>query len=128
MARARKRRLRFAAIGIAALFVGLPFFLVLPLRWLDPPTTAVLVARTHQRAEQKKPAPSRRVVPIEKISPHLVRAVLASEDDAFYLHRGFDFAQLEKAFLERDRKAIRGASTISQQTAKNLWLWSGRSY
>ncbi len=66
---------------------------------------------------------------IEKISPNLPQAVIASEDNRFLNHGGLDFREIEKAQKENKKgKRIRGASTISQQTAKNVFLWPGRSY
>ncbi len=63
-------------------------------------------------------------VPLEEISPKLVQAVVASEDNLFIEHPGFDFKQIKKAMEEnKSRKRPRGASTISQQTAKNVFLW-----
>ncbi len=70
-------------------------------------------------------------VPLERISPHLIRAVIASEDNEFCHHWGFDFNELEKAWDRAQRRGggrLRGASTITQQTAKNAFLWGGRSY
>jgi monofunctional biosynthetic peptidoglycan transglycosylase len=61
--------------------------------------------------------------PLEEISPGLVRAVIAAEDANFCAHRGFDFAEIRRALEERERGRFRGASTISQQTAKNAFLW-----
>lgn len=72
--------------------------------------------------------------PIENISKHLALAVVAAEDQRFLEHRGFDFEAIQKAAKynekqkSRNRKKVRGASTISQQTAKNVFLWPGRSY
>lgn len=67
--------------------------------------------------------------PLAQISPHLVRAVVASEDNLFPAHHGFDVQQIRKAMEEADQgKRQRGASTISQQTAKNVFLWSSHSY
>lgn len=67
--------------------------------------------------------------PLEEISPHLVLAVVASEDNLFTTHNGFDFKQIEIAKEEAKKgKKLRGASTISQQTAKNVFLWQGRSW
>ncbi len=63
------------------------------------------------------------------MSPALRRAVLASEDDRFYLHNGIDFVELDKALERRKRGGkLRGASTLSQQVAKNIFLWNGRSF
>ena len=68
-------------------------------------------------------------VDLNRISPHLPLAVVASEDQKFPEHWGFDVAAIEKAYaLNQHSHKVRGASTISQQVAKNLFLWSGRSY
>lgn len=68
-------------------------------------------------------------VNIEKISPHLQLAVVASEDQNFLNHNGFDYSAIRKAIEEnKSGKRIRGASTISQQTAKNVFLWPQRSW
>jgi len=68
-------------------------------------------------------------VPIEEISINLQKAVIASEDGSFLTHSGFDFEAIEKAMeANKKGKKLRGGSTISQQTAKNVFLWSGRSY
>ena len=68
-------------------------------------------------------------VPIEEMSPHLPVAVMASEDQRFLEHHGFDFKEIDNALKERrDGKRQRGASTISQQTAKNVFLWNGGSW
>lgn len=67
--------------------------------------------------------------PIEKISMNLQKAVIASEDGTFLKHNGFDFKALQKAYKSNERgRRIRGGSTISQQTAKNVFLWQGKSY
>jgi monofunctional biosynthetic peptidoglycan transglycosylase len=108
-----------------------PFVLCLPLNFIQPATTTVMLRRTVQRiGEGKHPFyPRRDVVSREEISPYLRRAVLASEDDRFYLHFGFDLQEIENA-LERAKagRRLRGASTITQQVAKNLFLWEGRSF
>ncbi len=68
-------------------------------------------------------------VSLDKISPHMPVAVMASEDQRFLLHHGFDYEAIEKAMLHNmESKRKRGASTISQQTAKNVFLWPGRSW
>lgn len=125
-----RRVRRWILIALAILIVG-PFALILPLNLVQPFTTSVMLWRTGQRlAQGKRPVyPKRDVVGRDEISPLLRRAVLAAEDDRFYLHDGFDFKEIESA-LERARagRRLRGASTISQQVAKNLFLWEGRSY
>ncbi len=64
--------------------------------------------------------------PIENISPHLVRAVIAAEDTGFCQHEGIDMSAISKALEEREQgRSLRGASTITQQTAKNVFLWNG---
>ncbi|GEM53965.1 monofunctional biosynthetic peptidoglycan transglycosylase [Flavobacterium branchiophilum NBRC 15030 = ATCC 35035] len=67
--------------------------------------------------------------PLENISPNLQKAVIASEDASFLTHKGFDFTAMKLAFKNNNKgKKIKGGSTISQQTAKNVFLWQGRSY
>lgn len=124
---------RVRSVVLWALVVGGigPFLLILPLNFVQPFTTSVMLWRTVQRwREGKRPIyPRRDVVSHEQISPNLHRAVLASEDDRFFLHEGFDFEEMEKAIEASKRgKKLRGASTITQQVAKNLFLWEGRSY
>jgi monofunctional biosynthetic peptidoglycan transglycosylase len=68
-------------------------------------------------------------VSLEQISPHAAIAVIASEDQQFPFHAGFDFDSIRDAVRESERgKRLRGASTISQQVAKNLFLWPGHSF
>ena len=121
---------RWAVILVALAIVG-PFVVTIPLNLIQPPTTAIMLWRSGQRlAQGKRPVyPRRDIVGHDEISRHLHRAVLAAEDDRFFLHDGFDFEEIENA-LERARRGrrMRGASTISQQVAKNLFLWEGRSW
>src|SRR5665647_2488360 len=75
------------------------------------------------------PKNSKTWVPIEEISPNMVQAVVASEDNLFLTHYGFSFNDISKAIVHNNKgKRIRGGSTISQQTAKNVFLWPQRSY
>lgn len=68
-------------------------------------------------------------VPLDSMSAYMPVAVMASEDQRFLIHHGFDWTEIEKAIKEREtRKRNRGASTISQQTAKNVFLWPGHSW
>ena len=107
-----------------------PFPLVLALRVFEPPTTTVILLRTAQRLlDGERPfAPRRQPVPLARVSPYLRQAVLAAEDARFYHHYGFDFREIARALDDYEQgKRLRGASTITQQTAKNLFLWDGRS-
>lgn len=125
-----RRARRWLLITATVLTVG-PFVLILPLNFVQPATTMVMLRRAVQRTIAGKTPryPRRDVVGRAEISAHLRRAVLASEDDRFYLHFGFDLEEIQNA-LERARRGrrLRGASTITQQVAKNLFLWEGRSY
>ena len=125
------RRVRRVLLITTAVLAIAPVVLTLPLNVVQPPTTAMMLVRAAQRlAGGKRPVyPRRDVVSRAQISPHLRRAVLAAEDDRFYLHYGFDFEEISKA-IERSQRGgrLRGASTITQQVAKNLFLWEGRSY
>jgi monofunctional biosynthetic peptidoglycan transglycosylase len=117
-------------VALLALLLA-PVALILPLNLVQPLTTTVILARATQRwAADKRPSyPRRDVVARDAISPHLRRAVLAAEDDRFYLHHGFDLVELGNAIdAARQGRRLRGASTITQQVAKNLFLWEGRSF
>lgn len=95
--------------------------LTLPLAVFNPPTTAYILQDSGDRSPWLT-----RWTPLEDISPHLPLAVVASEDQRFPDHFGIDVAAIRKA-LNEDRDRLRGGSTISQQLAKNLYLWTGRS-
>ena len=125
------RRLLRALLVVAILLAIGPFVLILPLNFVQPVTTSVILQRAMQRwRADKEPAYPRRVVVARAaITPALRRAVLAAEDDRFYLHFGFDLEEIGDA-IERAQRGgrLRGASTITQQVAKNLFLWEGRSF
>jgi monofunctional biosynthetic peptidoglycan transglycosylase len=119
------------ALLLTIFLLSLPIPAALLLRVIQPPTTAMMLSRTVERLRAgASPAyPVRTVVARDAITPVLYRAVLAAEDDRFYLHHGFDFVEIEKALDARQAgRPLRGASTISQQVAKNLFLWEGRSW
>ncbi|PYR30128.1 MAG: monofunctional biosynthetic peptidoglycan transglycosylase [Acidobacteria bacterium] len=115
-----------AAVGFGCLayaYIMLPD--VRPLRTSNPPITAFMLLRARE-AQARGVAPRRvqRWVSYRQISPELTRAVLAAEDDAFWKHEGVDFEQLQES-IEIDwarGRLVRGASTITQQLAKNLYL------
>jgi len=104
---------------------------VLFLRWINPPFSAFMVqAQLAAWAGRDSNYVFRRTwVDLDRISPNLPLAVVASEDQKFPEHWGFDVEAIERAYaLNLHSHKVRGASTISQQVAKNLFLWSGRSY
>jgi monofunctional glycosyltransferase len=99
-------------------------------RWVPVPVTPLMIIRCfEQKADGKKMRLKHDWVELEKISPKLQLAVICSEDQNYLKHYGFDFNAIEKAMkLNESGKKLRGASTISQQTAKNVFLWTSRSY
>jgi monofunctional biosynthetic peptidoglycan transglycosylase len=124
-------RLWRALAWLVLLFVGLSVLSVALLRWIDPPFSAFMAERrieawvTHDRNYAFRHT----WVDLARISPNLPLAVVASEDQKFPDHWGFDVEAIEKAYqLNQHSHRVHGASTISQQVAKNLYLWSGRSY
>lgn len=117
-----KRFLQVLAVVGVSLFL-LTIVMVLPWRWLAPPTSAFMLG---ERLAGDT-AVDYRWIAWDGISPHLAMAVVAAEDQKFPIHHGFDFASIADA-LEQNAGRRRGASTISQQVAKNLFLWPGRSY
>ena len=102
---------------------------VLPLRWIDPPTSAFMVARAIEGLGDDGFRLRHQWRGLSAISPELPIALVAAEDQRFPSHRGFDLEAIDRA---RERNAgggrVRGASTITQQVAKNLYLWKGGGY
>lgn len=103
---------------------------VVLLRWLDPPTSAFMLREQFTRSDSGKARDVRyQWVDWPQISPHAKVAVIAGEDQKFPEHHGFDFDQINDALEARESgRRVRGASTISQQVAKNLFLWPGQSW
>jgi len=113
------------------LSMALSVLAVLLLRWINPPFTAFMAESQIAAWLSRDPNYVSRHswVDLDRISPNLPLAVVASEDQKFPEHWGFDVEAIEKAYaLNQHSHRVRGASTISQQVAKNLYLWSGRSY
>ena len=111
---------KFAVAALVAMLA-----VILLLRFVNPPYSSLMVANALAGRTLKH-----RWVPLKEISPHLVSAVVSSEDARFCSHRGVDWTEMENA-LERSRKrgeGPRGASTIPMQSVKNLFLWQSRSY
>ncbi|WP_057937098.1 monofunctional biosynthetic peptidoglycan transglycosylase [Algoriphagus resistens] len=100
-------------------------------RFVPVPLTPLMVIRFFEQTfdPEKEVRYSRDWVPISEISKHAPQAVYASEDQRFLEHKGFDFEAMEKAWENNKKgKRIKGASTITQQTVKNVFLWPSRSY
>ncbi len=116
------------AAAFALLWLSLP-----DVAWLasrDPRTTALIEQRRAEARRARRPEPAApRFVPLSRIAPRLAESVVLSEDAAFFGHAGFDFREIRNAVVEsvERRRLGRGASTITQQLAKNLFLGSERS-
>lgn len=111
-------------------FFGLSILSVIIFKWVPIPFTPLMITRIIEfKFDGNDAIYSHTWVPLEEISPNLQKAVIASEDGNFLKHNGFDFNAMQKAFKNNNKgKKLKGGSTISQQTAKNVFLWQGRSY
>lgn len=111
-------------------FLGLSVFFVVFFKFIPVPFTPLMMIRAiENKVGGKEVFFSHDWEPIENISVNLQKAVIASEDGSFLKHNGFDFVAMQKAYKSNERgRRIKGGSTISQQTAKNVFLWQGRSY
>ncbi|MCP1673275.1 monofunctional biosynthetic peptidoglycan transglycosylase [Natronocella acetinitrilica] len=120
--------LRWLLIAVLA-FLLANILMVAGLRWVNPPTTAFVVQHNWAAFWSDDLDRARRQwVGWDDISPQMALAVIAAEDQRFPRHRGFDMDSIADAVADYRRTGrVRGASTISQQTAKNLFLWPGRS-
>lgn len=103
---------------------------VIIFRFIPVYYTPLMFIRVFEQLKEKKETKlQHKWAPISKIAQPLIQAVVASEDNLFLEHSGFDLEQIEKALNEAEAgKRVRGASTISQQTAKNVFLWPGKTY
>jgi monofunctional biosynthetic peptidoglycan transglycosylase len=121
--RGTRRRLgRFVAYALLTA-LALPVLLILIYRFVPPPLTPLMLIRWAQGSPIRQ-----RYVPLDRISPALIRAVVASEDEKFCFHHGFDWDAEAAAWKDwHAGREPKGASTITMQTAKNLFLWPGRS-
>lgn len=104
--------------------IGLWAILIVAYRWLDPPVTPLMLLRWPESGKIE-----RTVRPLAAISPELQRAVIAAEDNRFCMHRGIDWTAVGEAVEEYQADGrLRGASTITMQTARNLFLWPGGGF
>lgn len=124
-----KKLLRYTR-NLLIFFFASTLLAVIIYRFMPVYVTPLMVIRSVQQVfSGDKPTWKHTWVSFDKISPQLPMAVIASEDNRFAEHNGFDFIEIEKAIKENEkRKRKRGASTISQQTAKNVFLWPSSSW
>lgn len=123
-------RLRNIVLKLILWFVGLSLFFVVFFKFVPVPFTPLMLIRAIENKTAGKPVYfNHDWEPLKNISVNLQKAVIASEDGLFLKHNGFDFKSMQKAYKNNERgRRIKGGSTISQQTAKNVFLWQGRSY
>jgi monofunctional biosynthetic peptidoglycan transglycosylase len=118
------RFFRFLVTLVAIFGIVGPITAAVVYRFVPPPITYLMVERMFEGRGFE-----RRWRPIREMSPTLTRSVIAAEDAKFCEHHGFDFDAMQKAMAHNESSSrIRGGSTISQQTAKNVFLWPDRSY
>lgn len=124
-----KKILQFL-IKCALYFFGISVFFVILFKFVPVPFTPLMAIRALEQKEAgKEMTCSHDWVSLDEMAPNLQKAVIASEDATFLSHNGFDFNAMQKAFKNNSKgKRLKGGSTISQQTAKNVFLWQGRSY
>jgi len=123
--------LRFSKFFLIFFFASSLFFVIL-YRFINPPVTPLMVMRLFRQATDGQSLKlQKQWASPDEISAEVPLAAIASEDNLFFEHNGFDLKGIEKAkefYLEKKGRKIRGASTISQQTAKNVFLWPARSW
>ena len=117
--------LKRAGIVVLAL-AGLSILTVIVYRFINPPVTPLTIIRSF---EGVTPLSKREWIPFDQIPQNMIEAVVASEDNKFVKHHGFDFGEMREAYKQsQNGNRLRGASTITQQMCKNVFLWDGRSY
>jgi monofunctional glycosyltransferase len=128
--KSRLRRLLKFALKCGLILVLASVLLVLLFRFISPPVSALMIERRIDSwSADGRYSPRYKWVRFEQIAPVMAVAVIAAEDQNFLQHHGFDWHAIEKAIdYNQSSERTRGASTITQQTAKNLFLWSGRDW
>ena len=122
-------KIKIIAIKLLLVFFMFSLLQVVLLKWIDPLTSSVMFQREFNLFSTNKKPVIYQWYDYDEISKKFVLAVIASEDQNFPFHFGFDFDQIDKAFKEKNKRGrLRGASTITQQVAKNLFLWEGKSF
>lgn len=121
-----RRAFKYVALGVAGLILAyalLVVVLAIAYRWVNPPASTLMMSQRLAGTQI-----SQVWVPIERISPNLLQAVILSEDGQFCRHRGVDWLAMKEAIEQSLDGNARGGSTISMQTVKNLFLWPSKSY
>jgi monofunctional biosynthetic peptidoglycan transglycosylase len=124
------KRVLKACLLCLSLFLAISVMQVAALRFVNPPFTGAMLSEwvADEIAGQEARWPDSEWRPLRKISPHLRRSVLAGEDQRFTTHNGFDFVEMNQALQEvLAGGRVRGASTITMQVARTVFLWPGRS-
>ncbi len=118
--------------GVILVLALAPVIQVALVRFIDPPVTPLMLLRSAEARWEKRPVPARQYLwrPIERIPPDFLKFVFIAEDQRFFQHHGFDWREVDLARRQAERtgKKPRGASTISMQCARSLFLWQGRSW
>ena len=125
------KRLPKIILKIILGFFIVSIFIVLLLKWLNPITSSIMIQRKIEAVVNfnERQMIAYQWFSYDEISKQMALAVIAAEDQNFPNHFGFDFDQIEKAIEQHERgRRLRGASTITQQVAKNIFLWEGRSF
>lgn len=125
-----KRIARIVFIKIPVAFFAITFILVLALRWVPVYVTPLMLCRSIEYKNDPGFSTQKKWTSYRNISPELAKAVIAGEDNRFPDHNGFDWQEMQKAINDHRNKGkrLRGASTISQQTAKNVFLFPSHSF
>lgn len=121
---------KFISYSILGFFI-FSILITIAYRFINPPLTILMVRRSIEQSfsDNRDFRFKKDWVDLDEISPNMVRAVVSTEDNLFYRHNGFDWKAIERAIdHNKVSKRKRGASTISQQTAKNVFLWPGRDW
>ena len=126
----RWRRIRLILLMIPPCFAILPVALTLLFRFIAPPFSMLMIERLFESRESgAKYSSHYQWVDLDRIAPPMPLSVIASEDQNFMRHRGFDWKAIERAIdYDENGKRLHGASTITQQTAKNLFLWPNQNW
>lgn len=125
------KRIQRTIRWIVLLFLGSTILFVFAYKWMPVHITPLMVIRCAQQVSRGETIRMRHHwVPMDSMSVYMPVAVMASEDQRFLTHNGFDFVEIQKAVKDHKEKGkkLRGGSTISQQTAKNVFLWPGSSW